>query len=654
MTLAQIPDKPPDGGEASPAVRVSPAPARPELGAVRKRLAQAAGVGLPSRGRAKSEVKWWCTTGLRGLLVMALHVPYRGICELRPIGVGVGRIVTGWAGWCGAADYARRMDQGEHSKSDPDKLENRREGRRRLSLAVLIMLAITGWVLAVTLPQVLIVVGIVLVGMCDAVGRRNGAKPETLPVARAPLLREGVPLSQLTAEIVKSFEREGLPVEIAHPMRYDPDRQEYELKISCADEIRNEHIRAIERAIGAKDYAIHNLATDIATVRKLAIRDGDPLVVVPPPPWVESGTRTITQGLDLGASVTEVPFLLPAAGVHIRVVGGTGAGKTKWFLRALINALSACRDAEIWGIDITRGPELPLWRGVIQRKAFTPEDAEVLLDAALAEIARRARILTDIAEDDDPTNDCDEWHSGLGPALVVVIDEFSQLAEFDGRGDKLDLLGRTEQIVRTGRKHWVSLIMLTQKTGNNDFGSAVMSSQCGVSVMLACTPRDTVTMVGVERRDQGYAPHLLSPGVEGDPRDAGKCYLESPMHRTPDIYRCYSPMPNAEVKRRAMQRVADGLPHIHADSTVNPGEQVAVEVPAALALLDTAFSESDADRLPSAAVLELAATRGETWTAERLADALRPHHVETRKARADGRPVWCYFRADVQRALGAL
>src|SRR5690606_5521092 len=138
------------------------------------------------------------------------------------------------------------------------------------------------------------------------------------------------------------------------------------------------------------------------------------------------------------------------AGTHVAVVGMTGSGKSKSVLWSMIDRISVCRDAVIWGIDLAQGPALPMWRGVIQRRAFTPAHADELLDAAIAEIERRMRVLTAIAEDDDPDNDTDEWHSGLGPALVVVADEFALIAEHDGTRGRADLLGKFEQIVRTG------------------------------------------------------------------------------------------------------------------------------------------------------------------------------------------------------------
>lgn len=616
---------------------------------------------LPHRSRVRAGAWWWATTGAAKLGTVLVRAPYSAVCELQPIMVGGSRLVMSWARWCDCTDYAARITEatkaGAVDKNDPNRLESRRQHRRWLSFTAALLVFGFGWLCTVRWPAVAFMVGAVLVVLCDAVGRKSTTKAVHLPVAARTVLREGVPLTQITRTLLDIGTREGLELGVSAPMRYHAGRQEYEVSVTCLDRITADHLRAFERGIGAVDHSIRCLAPPDgeSTTRRLVIRDGDPLAVVPPAPWIPTGARSIADPLDLGVSMTDTPFELVFAGEHIKAVGATGSGKTSWFLRNTIDRLSACRDAVIWGVDLTNGPELVLWRGVIQRRAFNPDDAEQLLDAALAEIDRRAKILDGFAADDDPDNDdITEWCTQLGPALVVVVDEFSTLADYDGKGGRPNLLGKAEQIVRTGRKHWVSLVALAQKTGNDDFGSTTMTTQANTSIALPCSAADAVRLFGTERRDAGWTPHMLQPGTKTERRDAGKCYVESPLHRTPDVYSCYLPMAAGEVKRRARQRIADGLPSL----TGRPDAVEAVEVPAALLLLERVFADyADVDRLPSSIVLDFGASDGEEWTAEQLADAVRPHGVETRKARSevvDGRSVMCYFRADVRRALGAL
>jgi hypothetical protein len=174
--------------------------------------------------------------------------------------------------------------------------------------------------------------------------------------------------------------------------------------------------------------------------------------------------------------------------------------------------------------------------------------------------------------------------------------------------------------------------------------------------MLACDPRDTVTTLGPERRDMGYSPHTLSPGVEGDPRDAGKCYLDSPRHRTPDIYRSFAPGTTAEVKRRARQRIADGLPTL-TDRDQDDAIDVA-EVPPLLMAIERVFAEAGFPEWMATQDL-LAALRDDhpDLTEMQLAAGVPVDRDESgsRKRRAgDRHAVRGYLLSSIQRAMESL
>lgn len=600
MTIINFPSQDPGGASTNHELVPSPRAAS-SVGAARGWLERQS--TLPSPARAKSSAGWWCTEGLARLGVLALKAPYLVLLELRPIFRGFGRIVASWARWCAAVEQKEMSREGDGNAKTKagSEIEARKSGRRKLSFLTFLLLVGGGTWTYFNYPLYLVLAGIVLVIACDAVGRAGTEKTTSSPPPMRTVLKEGVPLSQVESSILNTLAMEGFivggpdsRVGTAQPLRYYPNQQEYRMQLSCLDEIEPKHLRAIERGTGAADYSVRCLATDIATVRELVIRDGDPLALdkIQPPGWIPTGSVSVEAGpLDLGVSMTEVPFALDFAGVHIRCVAGTGGGKTAWFLRNTIDRLSACRDVVLWGIDLTNGPELPLWRGVIQRRAFNPKDAESLLDAALAEIDRRAKILAGFAEDDDPANDdITEWCSQLGPWLVIAIDEFSTLAEYNGKpAGALDLLGKAKQIIRTGRKHGVSLTMFAQRTGVEDFGSSVMSTQAGTAIVGPCDMSDTLNVWDKERRDGGYAPHLLTPGTKDSPNDAGKCFIDSPRHRTPDIYRAYLPLSAGEVKRRARQRLADGLPRL--DGAADDYEDVA-EVPPILVAVEKAFADA--------------------------------------------------------------
>jgi hypothetical protein len=210
-----------------------------------------------------------------------------------------------------------------------------------------------------------------------------------------------------------------------------------------------------------------------------------------------------------------------------------------------------------------------------------------------------------------------------------------------------------ERIVRTGRKVWVTLILATQKTGNSDFGSRVVATQLGVKILMACAEEDTVRLLSTQHRDAGWAPHALQPGVEGDPRDAGKCYLSSPTHDLPDIYRCYMAMTPGEVKRRARQRVADGLPALQGRQRLEAVD--AVEVPPALAAVESAFAVAgNPEGIPTYELLGLLGRPVDDAEGAKLAAELKPAGVAPTKWRDGDRTPRGYRLRDVQNAIGGL
>lgn len=650
------PDDEPDEPALAPVVERAaggPGPLRTRL----ERVPQ-----LPSPARVRSTTSWWCTEGAKKLGILFVRAPYLLLLEWRPIGRGFARIVGGWSRWCAATELDAGLKTAElHNEKSALALNSKKEGRRRLSLAVAVVLLAAAWVAVVRWPGNFAAAVLVFVAVCDAVGRKAAPTKNNLPPPARAVLKEGVPLTQVTLAIIeRARDRWGFEFGVARSMTYSPARREYELWVTSGEALTAEHMRDFERAIGAVDYAMRCLAPPDGTagVRRLLIREGDPLAEVPPPPHIETGSRSIELALDMGVSMTDTPFDLILAKTHVKVVMGTGGGKTAWFLRTCINRVSACRDAVILGVDLTHGPELPLWRKVVQRTAFDPEEAESLLNDVLAEIARRAVILADFAADDDPSNDdITEWCSALGPYWVVFIDEFSTLADFDGKGGKLNLLGLAEQIVRVGRKHGVGLIMCAQRTGNDDFGSTTMSTQAATAIVGPCAPSDAVRIFGVERRDQGYTPHLLKPGVPGQRRDAGKVFVDSVLHHSPDIYSCYAPLSAGQVKALARQRIADGLPSLHGRPVA--GEPLdAVEVPPMLADVEQAFADAgNPDRMSTVDLLASLRDAGHDLDERGLAEALRP--VELRP-QARWRPapgansIRGYNLVDVQAAMGRL
>lgn len=616
---------------------------------------------LPHPRRA-GRVTWYWTQAVAGLLPW---MPVYAARELKPIFRGLGRVLSGWARWVTAANRKKAAREGEPSKKTAllATSAERAASARMWGSAVFGTIGAGGliWVWN-THPGYLYAAAVLLVAVLDVVGRAATEPAAASPPAMPRILSEDVPLRQVEASVLAALEREGFPpgsVGVAEPMWWDETRRQYEISLSLADQLRPEHLRAVERAIGARDHSIRNLATDTATLRKLIIRVGDPIGGAQECAWIPTGTLSFADPLPLGRSSGETPMEVRFLGAHCAVVGRTRSGKTEGLLWTLIDRLAACRDVIIWGIDLQAGPAFPLWRGVIQRVAYTADDALALLEAAIDEMGRRKKILTALAESDDEEDEDagTVWTAALGAFLEIIIDEFALTATFNGQGGRIDLLSPLEEIIRTGLKFGVHLILATQKTGNSDFGSSVMQTQIGIKILLSCRETDTVTMLDTAARDAGWSPHLLQPAQDTDPADAGKCYISGPAHTTPDIYRA-DYWPRGSVKPRARRRLADGLPTL-SGARAELDTLDAVEVPPVLVAVEAAFRDAgDPEKLATAELLAMLADAGWRLDEMSLADALRPAGVRRRDQRwrpsTGANPVRGYWLADVHDAIRRL
>jgi len=634
MTILPFPEQ--------PAPEHTPDPNRPPAG---KAFLARMGT-LPSRVEVKRRARWCVAEGGPQLLVVLLKAPYLALRETPYAWIGLCRAAAGWAAWVSVAEMATPKGV-EPTVALIKERAHRRMGRRRTTFILLVLFAIASWWLTVRYPGYLALAGLVLVCLFDAIGHRQRPSGTAAPAPHRSVWKEGVSSGRVVAQLVEIATREGLAIGVEGALKYDQLRRESRVTITCLDAITAEHCRAFERGLGLPDFAMRVLAPqdEEATVRILVITEGDPLSLdeLPGPPPVEHSVQSIEDGVTVGVGVV-APLVLPMAGQHGAYMMQSGGGKSTWAIRNTMIGLLRCRDVRPIIIDVTDGPERALWHRVLYRSATEPEQIKTLLDEILGEIRRRARILSDIAEDDDPTNDhIIEWCRELGDYWVVIIDEYSALIRYP------ELVAKVEQLFRTGRKHGIAVQVFYQKSGNDDTGSSVPTSQANILVAGPCTPRDAAGMFGAAKRDRGWMPHLLKAGTQDNPHDAGKVYVDTPMHHTPDIYRYYLPIQPGEVKVLCRRMVVEGF----RDGWDEPAtEEDAVVVDPLLAEVARAFG--NAERIPTTELLaHLAAADPGEWgelTSIRLADLMRP--VRPRGlTMPDGRQLRGYERSEVLAAI---
>jgi S-DNA-T family DNA segregation ATPase FtsK/SpoIIIE len=204
---------------------------------------------------------------------------------------------------------------------------------------------------------------------------------------------------------------------------------------------------------------------------------------------------------------------------HAIVGGATGAGKSGG-LNELLGNLAACRDVVIWAIDLKRGMELRPWAACIDRLATTPAEAAVLLADAVTILFARAQYLADHGRR--------EWEpSQRMPALVIIIDEYAELAE-----QAPDAMKDTDTIARLGRAPAVTLVAATQRPTQKVMGQGAVRSQMNIRIAFRVQEqRDVDLILGQGMVKAGWHANKLNA--------PGKFLVWSPEHDTPRRARAY-------------------------------------------------------------------------------------------------------------------
>jgi S-DNA-T family DNA segregation ATPase FtsK/SpoIIIE len=278
-------------------------------------------------------------------------------------------------------------------------------------------------------------------------------------------------------------------------------------------------VPAIESALGTFRGAVrvHPTRDDKANRFELRVLDTDPHADAIP--WPGPSVASISEPIDLGPfeDATDARVLLLRR--HGLIGGVAGSGKSGG-INVLMGNLTACPDVVIWAIDLKRGMELQPWASCIDRLATTPEQARVLLRDAVAVLEARASYLAAWGRRVwEPSPDM--------PALVIIIDEYAELAE-----DAPESVSDTDSIARRGRAVAVTLIAATQRPTQKAMGKGAVRSQMDVRVSFRVRERKDVDLIlGQGMLTAGWHAHTLNA--------PGKFLLSAPEHDTPRRGRAY-------------------------------------------------------------------------------------------------------------------
>jgi S-DNA-T family DNA segregation ATPase FtsK/SpoIIIE len=272
-------------------------------------------------------------------------------------------------------------------------------------------------------------------------------------------------------------------------------------------------IPALESGLGTQRGAVRVYPTpdDLANRCELRVLDRDPHADAIP--WPGPSVTSVTQPIDLGPFEDAEPCRVLFLRRHAILAGATGSGKSGG-LNELMANLAACGDVVIWAIDLKRGMELRPWARCIDRLATTSAEAAALLADAVTVLYARAEHLAD--------HGLREWEpSETAPALVIIVDEYAELAEQAPRAMK-----DTDTIARLGRAPAVTLVAATQRPTQKVMGQGAVRSQMNIRIAFRIQEqRDVDLVLGQGMLKAGWQAHKLNA--------PGKFLVSSPEHDTP-------------------------------------------------------------------------------------------------------------------------
>lgn len=219
------------------------------------------------------------------------------------------------------------------------------------------------------------------------------------------------------------------------------------------------------------------------------------------PGW-EPGARSIRDPIPLGKRADGSPVDLRLwrkdVGIRHPLLGGMqGSGKTNC-LNCLIAGIVACRDAELWYIEVAKmGLGAAPWAGCIDWLGNTVEHAADILESA--RIVSRARS-REASRDRLQGKGADKHQpSPEAPALFVVVDEGSACLSVEtGTRRELAAAARAKEaatrLAKEGRENAVGLIVADQRPSHLNM-STDMRAQMSPRLCCRLENRRDVKMV---------------------------------------------------------------------------------------------------------------------------------------------------------------
>ncbi len=309
-----------------------------------------------------------------------------------------------------------------------------------------------------------------------------------------------------------------------------------------------------------------------------------------PIPYRAPKSVSIHDKADLGVQLSQQPTLLSFLRTNAVLVGGPGSGKSNALL-AIGEYLTACRDCVVWDIDLgSAGAGLDPIADGIARRATNKADAKRLLEDALAMSVTRPRLFRTLGmgRNWEPT----QQH----PALILIIDEYPALVA-------AGLFELVAEIIRTGRKSAVNVVMAAQGATKSFLGSADPAA-VQTRIALPCRPQDVTQLFDGGALGEGWAAHKLRPSEGKVLNDVSVAYIRGGDHIEP-IPQRFNYLDDEAFETRGAERRAAGLVEVDADTLAVAG--VDLDVPLTGTVDQFPATADDLDGLEDAAEIPLPA-----------------------------------------------
>lgn len=280
----------------------------------------------------------------------------------------------------------------------------------------------------------------------------------------------------------------------------------------------------------------------------------NPFADMPAPAVHAPRSLSVHDVVVMGRTMDGSPFELTLDGFCALIIGAMGAGKTLGALRAINEALTACRDATVWDLDPIKGG-LSEFGDLMSRRARTPEECEEALEEALSYVSARRHLM-------DSLKMGDRWHAtATHPNLYINVDEFIQLSP---RGKDLAI-----KILRTGRQYGIYLIMAGQEATADALGDAV-AMLIAYRLLMACRFEDIKIAFGPGAGREGWRPDRMKPAVGPVANDAGQAMIMGgPFNRA--IRYQFAKYTRDQIAAAVPERVAAGVTAMDSDTLLKAG-----------------------------------------------------------------------------------